>query len=74
MQKHDGYEPSSTTTDSTSRRIDFGAINLQIFVTKSYQWDTISPKLWTVKLKPNGCPLIRSQPALSNLSLNAGDF
>jgi hypothetical protein len=53
MQKHDEYKPGSTTTDITSRRIDFGAINLQRFATKSQQWVTISPKLWTVISNPN---------------------
>jgi hypothetical protein len=53
MQKRDESEPNSTTTDITSRIIDFDALNIQRFATKSQQWDTISPKLWTVKSNPN---------------------
>jgi hypothetical protein len=45
MRKHDEYEPISTTTDVTSSTIDFDALNLQRFATKSLPWDTISPKL-----------------------------
>jgi hypothetical protein len=53
IQKHYESEPNSTTTDITSRIIDFGALNLQRFATKSRQWETIFPKLWTVRLNPN---------------------
>jgi len=37
MQKNDESEPNSTTTDITSRIIDFGALKIQTFAIKSQQ-------------------------------------